>query len=69
MSELITGRNPTLEDLGVKLIRQEDVMKYGFRRYKAHAYYDEAVGEFPDAPPPVTASERDALSRGSSAFL
>ncbi len=56
VSDNLTGRNPTLEDLGVKLTRVEDRAPWELKPFRAHSYYEEKVGEFADpAPPPVLA--------------
>lgn len=47
---------PTLEDLGVKLTRLEEQAVFIHKALKVGIYYDEALGEFPDTPPPSAAN-------------
>lgn len=47
---------PTLEDLGVKLTRIEEKAVFIHKALKKGGYYDEALGEFPDTPPPPAAN-------------
>ncbi|XP_048241814.1 NADH dehydrogenase [ubiquinone] 1 alpha subcomplex subunit 9, mitochondrial-like [Haliotis rufescens] len=53
VTDILTG-NPTLEDLGVNLLRLEDRAPFELKPFRMNAYYDEALGEFADpVPPPV----------------
>jgi len=51
-SDLYDGKNPTLEDLGVKLARIEDRADYELKPFRRNKYYEERVGEFSDPSPP-----------------
>ncbi|CAL8147024.1 unnamed protein product [Orchesella dallaii] len=48
--------NPTLKDLGVILTDMESRMDWELKQFRAAAYYDEELGEFPPAAPPKTVS-------------
>lgn len=53
VTDILTG-NPTLEDLGVNLLRLEDRAPFELKPFRMNAYYDEALGEFADpVPPPI----------------
>lgn len=52
VSDLVNERLPTLEDLGVKLTKAENLIPFELKLLKAYQYYIDTIGEFEDPVPP-----------------
>lgn len=56
MSDVISEKLPTLEDLGIELTTMESRMHWELRPWREDAQYAESVGEFEPVPNPPTVS-------------